>query len=761
MAFIEKKDPVVLNIKLTSKGRELLSEGNLTFKYFAVGDSEIDYAFNSEANAINPLANLPFSSMILRPADKNPDILSFITRTKDGSPFNAISSVPSTPTIIQNTAPSLGFFNITSGSTSFIIDGDHVKQPDIDIYVGDMDGSNYIYLYPSLTYGVNVNQPVAGDYLLIKMTNPSGYSTSGYGVDLTAPMPYLMYKITEVDYGTLSDNGEMGVYLDRNLPNNNGNYGFVDGAEGGNDVVAGGIVFYNHLNYSGDTLYNYYSTDYLSESVIAFLQNAQCPSITYPYWNMSIIFTEEIAGVQLGNTKYGQFNTNVMGGFVSYIQNQAPIYKKLGVIHYTNSSPSNTYAEELYKNTPTLDIPTIMWHKSSTAQLGVTLKAYGSMKTLTGATRSLNTTYYDLADLNGYVVGKVFNDLKLFVIEDQELLFAMSYKSNRSWTLPMYSIGVNDSITDCPVCSVTFSVAYSSPQIIGTNTGGMSIHNIHDYIDPKNLVLSVSGETRGLIYFEPVATSLPILIHNLYGDVYHVVILDMNTMTNTCQEQIIDISEPQSILSIYDLNATPSGLDPDFKITYNPDSVNIKVNLSDIGLVFGTPTAAIVPYGSTSFIFNPFVAGSVQFDGLTLRSAYTIAINDDIDTGFTRTKNYVAVGSPFNELFLTSSGNDSDGNYILISNYILPIVNTVNPIIGAIEFCAYSSTGTIETGWQQLPITSNLGDPMKLYVKNGSYKVVIREIDSVTGLVASEVARTITHTSTSTTTTITTTPPID
>jgi hypothetical protein len=31
MAFIEKTDPVVLNIKLTTKGRELLSTGNLSF----------------------------------------------------------------------------------------------------------------------------------------------------------------------------------------------------------------------------------------------------------------------------------------------------------------------------------------------------------------------------------------------------------------------------------------------------------------------------------------------------------------------------------------------------------------------------------------------------------------------------------------------------------------------------------------------------------------------------------------------------------
>ena len=48
MAFIDKKDPVVLNIKLTSKGRELLSQGKLKFKYYVIGDSEIDYAFNAE-----------------------------------------------------------------------------------------------------------------------------------------------------------------------------------------------------------------------------------------------------------------------------------------------------------------------------------------------------------------------------------------------------------------------------------------------------------------------------------------------------------------------------------------------------------------------------------------------------------------------------------------------------------------------------------------------------------------------------------------
>jgi len=94
-----------------------------------------------------------------------------------------------------------------------------------------------------------------------------------------------------------------------------------------------------------------------------------------------------------------------------------------------------------------------------------------------------------------------------------------------------------------------------------------------------------------------------------------------------------------------------------------------------------------------------------------------------------------------------SSGNDSGGTYVNISDYILPIVNTINPIIGNIEFAAYSSTGTFETTWETLPILSTLGDPMKLYVTLGSFTIVIRELDALTGLVAAEVERNITITS--------------
>lgn len=81
-----------------------------------------------------------------------------------------------------------------------------------------------------------------------------------------------------------------------------------------------------------------------------------------------------------------------------------------------------------------------MWHKSTGSTLGLKLVANGPERILTGATKSLNLVYYNLSDLSGNIVGKIFTDLKIFVIEDQELLFALSYKSNRSWTLPNYLV---------------------------------------------------------------------------------------------------------------------------------------------------------------------------------------------------------------------------------------------------------------------------------------------------------------------------------
>jgi hypothetical protein len=100
-----------------------------------------------------------------------------------------------------------------------------------------------------------------------------------------------------------------------------------------------------------------------------------------------------------------------------------------------------------------LTIPTLMWHKSSGSSIGQTfwIDPPGNydlcVPQYIKSTKNLDMNdpgirYYQLWDnnpnTNGKLnrVGKVFPDQEIIVIDDEEIIAAMSYKSNRNWTLP-------------------------------------------------------------------------------------------------------------------------------------------------------------------------------------------------------------------------------------------------------------------------------------------------------------------------------------
>ena len=176
---------------------------------------------------------------------------------------------------------------------------------------------------------------------------------------------------------------------------------------------------------------------------------------------MTIVFTEDVIGtgeniipdalrgintMNSGGT-YG-IPSRAFGGMVQYLQKIDPKVKNIGLIHYSNNSPLNNYGEGFVltnDTAPIIDLPTIMWHKNTGGTIGLTLTGdFASMTQLP----ELNTTYANLVDQYGNIAGKVFIDLKIFIIEDQELLQAMSYKTNRSWTLAPINAGFNASA--CP-----------------------------------------------------------------------------------------------------------------------------------------------------------------------------------------------------------------------------------------------------------------------------------------------------------------------
>jgi len=454
MAFAQ--GPTVIHIKLTNKGRQLLSQGQLTFSKFSLGDSEINYDFNEEIGFDS------FEQKILRPKDQNPEIVNFLEETVSGDTMIDLPTVVSNTSVITNTAPEKGFFTDSGGTFSINNTLTYVKNPYGAVEISNATGGTQILIEnPTGDIIANPdNLTTIGDYLMIKWSNPILSGTTGTTVN--EAVPYIWYKIEDIVSGTMNG-GDLVVELDKPTPDFGGN---------GVGVYALAYIYPNSngREVSGDSIQNYYGkyfvTDFLNTATLSFLQNWDCgigndplnpcsgDGEDVPVWNMSIIFTDEVAGVQETDYNYSQYYTKEFGGFVRYIQQVSPWIKKLGVIHYTNQLPYNTYGEGLISGAtaPTLELPTIMWHKETGSTIGLTLAQSGTSQTLSG----LSTQYFDLTDQYGNVVGKVFNDLQLFVIEDQELLFAMSYKANRNWTLPEFTAALNVSI--CPPSDVDVEI---------------------------------------------------------------------------------------------------------------------------------------------------------------------------------------------------------------------------------------------------------------------------------------------------------------
>jgi hypothetical protein len=210
-----------------------------------------------------------------------------------------------------------------------------------------------------------------------------------------------------------------------------------------------------------------------------------------PVWNMNIPWSVNPAGVFSSQYEsYNSYGSVSYLGTKEYLGYQEPsgqtdtsrVYyynsfdeeivvtpqqqKAIGIIHYTNQDIDNVYGEKFSTipfdpqnpNDDTglarhfkLTLPTLMWHKSSGSSIGETFyidppgydlcKPYYIKSTKNIDMNDPGIRYFHLwdtnPDTNGNLnrVGKVFPDQEIVIIEDEEIIAAMSYKANRNWTL--------------------------------------------------------------------------------------------------------------------------------------------------------------------------------------------------------------------------------------------------------------------------------------------------------------------------------------
>jgi len=472
MSYINQQSTALIKVKLTDIGREQLAKGQLTFSNYVLGDSEVDYdyvkgwaQFVPSAGAATGEFYFPEAdgnvvtniySKVLRPKDDQPDPSSYLLDQQNNYlfPLNQQSNIQLIKGIVSNEAEDRGFF---SGSTveeglTAVTTTTFIKESgtiDLAAFTGGTDTTTYIQ--GVLTLDTPLSATSANDYIIFRLSN----STLGniVGDEMTQATVNPVYNIVSIDGAT--------IHVDRELPILSGD--------------AGTIITYYTLPGGDDPMTTYYGlpslTAYWNTGTLSFDSSCDICVENIPVWNMNNVWTENMAGqykeaptnyhenTLFGSEQYaGTKQFLGMNEYISVTQSSNnlsnsymdPYSKAISIIHYTNNCISNSYGEmflvdgEMEKLVE-LDIP-IMWHRrnegtGSGTTLGMTFVSDTDQKTLT---YNNSVEYYDLIEHTGMtitptlplVVGKVFPDLKIVVIENEELLAAMSYKSNRNYSLP-------------------------------------------------------------------------------------------------------------------------------------------------------------------------------------------------------------------------------------------------------------------------------------------------------------------------------------
>jgi hypothetical protein len=545
MSYIIKNTAALINTRLTDVGRRNISQGNFNISYFQIGDSEVSYSAVTNYNQTNNNILMPAfnaqndtgSPQSNKQNIKYPYYVEGSAGNTYGIPFmdNQIQSV-------YNSAGPKGFF--TTGNTLIQTSSAYTITSNYWIDMSTMTGQTTI----EIEFDTNVcdqtttGTPAINDFVTIVFNGNGGCGDFGTNQILT-------YKIQNMSPDEGTTGTTFTLTLDRALPTYTGL---------NPDTYYGRIYVYP----SGMTqLYDfitpapYWQTDTLNFESPCDVTNRENTVI----WNMNIPWSENPAGLFTSTYEgYNNYGSVSYIGTKEYLGYQEPsgqtdtsqVYyynsfdekivvtpkaqKAIAIIHYTNQDIDNVYGEKFATQpydpqNPTDDIglarhfkltmPTLMWHKSTGTTIGQTFwidppgydlcTPYYIKSTKNLDMNDPGIRYYHLwdtnPDSNGNLnrIGKVFPDQEIIVVDDEEVIAAMSYKSNRNWTLPAPKLSLLTP-NACSSDSVTQSGVMTSPAQImwvtyrfDTNTGATSsLHcNYYSSIQPN---LSVTANTQNV-----------------------------------------------------------------------------------------------------------------------------------------------------------------------------------------------------------------------------------------------------------------------
>ena len=446
MSYIIPTTNPLVSIKLTEQGRQQLALGQLNFSSWAIGDSEINYGREAIVDANPTDVSLSGSSVIMRPFDRQPNIKYFITPSNSTTSYQPINAgnMNVIKAIVNNEATERGFF-IHSGTTFTIDNSTELTPYSQDVPNANLSGTSLLTL-------ASVANISIGDIVMLKLTNDTLGAIPA--TNTTSAIPNLWFKVQNITGTTLT--------LDRNLPN------YATNSVSSRVYIYRGGEVYNSIA-TGNT------TAYWDSGTLSFNSSVNVTCHDVPVWNQNNVWCEDMAGMSANTlyenyTKFGSYrylgtknpyleylcessgvttNLNCNGPGISYPDD---VSKSVSIIHYTNNAISNLYGEYLYVDATNnkivkVHLPNIMYHRAggpsgSGTTMGMTFIATGSTKLIGTSDIEYIDLIEDPSKISGststapLTVGKVLPQLKMIVFDDDEIVAAMSYKSNRNWTLP-------------------------------------------------------------------------------------------------------------------------------------------------------------------------------------------------------------------------------------------------------------------------------------------------------------------------------------
>jgi hypothetical protein len=469
MGYIIKNTSGLINTRLTDVGRRNISQGSFQISYFSIGDSEVNYTAVPSYSVTNndilmPAFNAQNDNGVPQSNKENikyPLFVKGVTGNTYGIPF-----MDSNIDYIYNSQVPYGFF-VTGNtypfsaqtSSAYTVTSNYVVE--MNTLSGQTSGVSITYDFAASTTGT----PSIGDFITF-FFDGNGYNTGEFTTS-----PVLTYKIQDIDPATgTTGTTTWTLTLDRAVP-------IYTGQSAG--VIARCLVYPSGMTELYDTIVPTLPTD-------------ECEKESTLIWNMNIPWSESPAGVftstyegfnqynsvtYIGTKEYlgyqensGQTDTSQTFYYNSFDEKvvvQPKDQKTIAIIHYTNQSIDNVYAEKFATvpfdpQNPTSDpglarnfkltIPTLMWHKSTgntTGEVfyidppGYDLCVPYYIKSVPNPDMNdPGIRYYHLYDTNPddnnnlNRIGKVFPDQEIVIIDDEEVVAALSYKANRNWTIP-------------------------------------------------------------------------------------------------------------------------------------------------------------------------------------------------------------------------------------------------------------------------------------------------------------------------------------